>query len=203
MTEQVDIFIQSLRKCCQSDPQTAIDMTARCKWLGMDVVGLLAFGYPLQLQTQEHNRFIIDVLRRSNYILNLNMQQPLLTYLHLELLLFLQAIFRGKSYLGTIETMIKERMSQDKHAQHDFYSFVADGMETTKDNKVKGSEIWAEAIFFLSAGMEITTVPLPPRQSSVAFFWTNRQTRRRHRLDSSECIILLPFKKSGLLPATC
>lgn len=153
MTEQVEIFIQLIRQSCRGDNASALNMTDKCKYLGMDIVGLLAFGYPLRLQTEETNRFIIDTLKISNYGLNLCMQQPFLANLHLEILLFLRAAIKRKSYLRTIEKMIRERVSQEKNAHHDFFSYVADGIKTSTGNTVWGSEIWTEAIFFLSAGM--------------------------------------------------
>ncbi len=152
MIEQVDISIQELAPSSQSREPRYIDMTARCKYLGMDIFGLLAFGYHLRLQSEEPNRFIIDTLKASNYLLNLKMQQPLLARLNLDIFLYLRAILRGRSYLSTIEKMTKARMSQDEHAQRDFFSFVTNEIKTSRDGKVWGSAIWAEAIFSLSTG---------------------------------------------------
>lgn len=42
MLEQVDIFIEQL--LASAHDCSPVNMTERCKWLGMDIVGLLAFG---------------------------------------------------------------------------------------------------------------------------------------------------------------
>ncbi|KAI1762950.1 cytochrome P450 [Hypoxylon sp. FL1150] len=179
MVEQIDLFIQTIRQSCEGDNTYALDMTDKCKYLGMDIVGLLAFGYHLRLQTEENNRFIIDTLKITNYGLNLCMQQPLLARLHLEVLLFLRAAIKGKSYLRTIEKMIRERVSQEKHAHHDFFSYVANRMKTSTGNNVWGSEIWTEAIFFLSAGGDTVSTAL-----SAMFFYLSRNEDCYRRLAS-------------------
>ncbi|KAI1171060.1 cytochrome P450 [Nemania sp. FL0916] len=177
MIEQVDIFIEKLRPSSQGSESQYVDMTARCKYLGMDIVGLLAFGYNLKLQTDDPNRFIIETLRISNYFLNLQMQQPIMRHFKFDLLLYARSILKGKSYLATIAKMIEQRMSQPDDGQHDFYAFVANEMKTSRTGKVWGSEIWAEAIFFLSAGGDTISTAL-----SALFFYLSRSTQSYQRL---------------------
>ncbi|KAI1259673.1 cytochrome P450 [Xylariaceae sp. FL1019] len=178
MVEQVDIFIKELFLSCHSKSSGAsINMTDRCRWLSMDIVGLLSFAYPLNLQTDPSYRFIIKSAAAANYFLNINMQMPLLSKLHAELFIYLFAVSRGKSYLRTIQKMIKARVSKDKHAERDFYSFVAGSMAVDKDCDISRSEIWGEAIFFLTAGGDTISTAL-----SALFFYLSRNRRCYERL---------------------
>lgn len=162
MMEQVDIFIQRLLLSCQNGGSSApINMTERCKNFVMDVVGYLSFAYPLELQTKPTYRFIFDSMNLANYFLNINVQMPILANMNAELFIYLRAVMRGKSYLRTLQKMIKIRVSKDQHAEHDFYSFVGDSMKFSEEDNIWTSEIWSEAIFFLSAGSYRQTYTLP------------------------------------------
>ncbi|KAI0411106.1 cytochrome P450 [Xylaria grammica] len=170
MIEQVDIFIHQILLASQVD--TPVNIAERCKWLGMDIVGHLSFAFPLNLQTDPLYRFIIKSAATANYFLNINMQMPPLALLRAELFIYLRAVMRGKSYLRTIQKMIKTRLAKDKHAEHDFYSFVADEMVISKDDSIWNSEIWSEAIFFLTAGGDTTSTGI-----SALFFYLARNPR--------------------------
>ncbi|KAI0868254.1 cytochrome P450 [Hypoxylon argillaceum] len=177
MMEEIDTFIRLIFLSTQAEPQTPINMTERCKWLGIDIVGHLSFAYPLNLQTDPMYRFIIDSAATANYFLNINMQMPPLAVFHAELFIYLRAVMRGKSYLRTIQKMIKARLAKDKHAEHDFYSLVTEGKTLSKEESIWTSEIWSEAIFFLTAGGDTT-----PTGMSALFFYLARNPRCYQRL---------------------
>ncbi|RYP45562.1 hypothetical protein DL768_008111 [Monosporascus sp. mg162] len=105
------------------------------------------------------------------------MQQPLFAKFRAELFLYLRAVMRGKSYLRTVEKMIKTRLANSQHARHDFYSVVADNMRISEKDNVWTSEIWGEAIFFLTAGGDTTSTGL-----SALFFYLSRNPRCYQRL---------------------
>ncbi|KAI1119777.1 cytochrome P450 [Nemania abortiva] len=177
MIQEVDTFIRQILLASQGNAPAPINMAERCKWLGMDVVGHLSFAYSLNLQTDPTYRFIIKSAATANYFLNINMQMPALAILHAELFVYLRAVMRGKSYLRTIQKMIKVRLAKDKHAEHDFYSFVADEMAMSKGEPMWKSEIWSEAIFFLTAGGDTTSTGL-----SALFFYLTRNPRSYKKL---------------------
>ncbi|KAI8630339.1 cytochrome P450 [Xylariaceae sp. FL1651] len=177
MIEEVDSFVRQIFLSFQSDTATPINMTERCKWLGMDIVGHLSFAYSLNLQTDPTYRFIVKSAATANYFLNMNMQMPLLAKLRAELWVYLIAVVRGKSYLRTIQKMIKARLSKDRHVEHDFYSVVAEKMAITNNDTILSSEIWSEAIFFLTAGGDTTSTSI-----SALFFYLARNPRCYHRL---------------------
>ncbi|RYP01745.1 hypothetical protein DL764_006096 [Monosporascus ibericus] len=64
--------------------------------------------------------------------------------------------------------MISSRLSEDKHAKHDLYSFVADHLDDAS-NETKTNEIWSEALFFFPAGGDTTSTAI-----SALFFYLSR-----------------------------
>ncbi|OTB01372.1 hypothetical protein M426DRAFT_323513 [Hypoxylon sp. CI-4A] len=169
MTEQIDIFVNQLLWASQSKPDMALNMSERCRYLGLDVVGHLAFGYALSLQTDDMHRFLIRAMMIGSWRLNVYMQFPPLRKLRLEILFYLLAVIQGKSFLQTLSKMIKARLSQDKHAQHDLYSFMVDAVDAPEGDRIALSEIWTEGAFFLPAGGDTTSTAL-----SALFFYLSR-----------------------------
>ncbi|KAI0836926.1 benzoate 4-monooxygenase cytochrome P450 [Hypoxylon sp. FL0890] len=169
MTEQIDIFIKRLLLTSQGTPNKAINMTERCKYLGLDIVGKLAFGYALNLQTDDKHRFLVHAMMIGSWRLNVYMQFPFLRRLRLEILFYLLAIIQGKSFLQTLSKMIRARLSQDKHAQHDLYSFMVDALDAPEGDRITLNEIWTEGIFFLPAGGDTISTAL-----SALFFYLSR-----------------------------
>ena len=55
LREQTDIFIDEILGSCTSP----INMTERCQRLAMDIAAHLGFGFPLEVQTREENRFLL------------------------------------------------------------------------------------------------------------------------------------------------
>ncbi|KAI1380413.1 cytochrome P450 [Hypoxylon crocopeplum] len=161
MMEQIDIFLGILA----SSTGAPVNMTEKLKRLGMDIVGLLAFGYPLNTQTDPVNRFLISAHVMGNFRSNLFMQFPFLKATRIYSLLERFAVAEVRRYFSTIERIIALRVAEDKHARHDLYSLVADQINP-EDEYLKGSEIWAEAVFFFPAGADTTSTCL-----SAAFFY--------------------------------
>lgn len=150
MIEQVDIFIRQL--LASSHDSSPVNMTDRCKRLGMDIVGLLAFGFPLNMQTDPTYRFVLDGISLGTYQNNCFLQFPPLKKLGLHHLLPLLGFSQRIKYLRMMQHMISTRLSQDKHAKNDLYSFVVDHLDNTTDG-MKTNELWSEALFFFPAGL--------------------------------------------------
>ncbi|KAI8963186.1 cytochrome P450 [Daldinia sp. FL1419] len=166
LVEQVDIFIQQLM--VSSQDLRPVDMTERCRWLGMDIVGHLAFGFALNMQTDPTYRFVTRGLSVGTYQMNSIMQWPLLKNLGLHRLLLLVGLGDRAKYLHMLQTMISTRLSQEKHAKNDLYSFVADHLDNPADG-ITTSELWSEALFFFPAAGETTATTL-----SALFFYLSR-----------------------------
>lgn len=154
MIRQINIFLKQILISSQGPEAAAINMTPRCKYLGIDIVALLAFGKPLRTQTSPTNRFFADGFAAGNFFQNMRLQYPRLQQLRLnEVLGMLKGIQEARArYRVLIERLIRERLAQDKQAQRDLYSVVADSMDTYGGGNLRDSEFWSESIFFLPAG---------------------------------------------------
>ncbi|KAI1127878.1 cytochrome P450 [Nemania abortiva] len=166
MTGQLDIFIQQL--VTSASDSSPVNMTERCKRLGMDIVGLLAFGYALNLQTDTTNRHILPGLSVETYRFNCFMQCPLLKTLGLDRVIALLGYKAKMKFMNILQHMIKTRLSQPTHAKDDLYSVVAEHLDNTVDG-IETSELWSEALFFFPAGGDTATTAM-----AALFFYLSR-----------------------------
>lgn len=127
MASQIDIFLQQL---LSSIPQREpVNMSQRCKRLGFDIVGLLAFGYQLNVQTQSRYQFILKGLVAGNYKSNAFMQFPLLKELGLDTVLHGLSRSSRNRFLAVLDQMVSTRLSQGRDARKDLVYFIAEGSE--------------------------------------------------------------------------
>ncbi|KAI1824076.1 cytochrome P450 [Xylaria intraflava] len=173
MSEQIDIFIEQIRLASTptlspSGVARPINMTDLTKRLGADIVGHLAFGYALNMQTDPTYRFMLGGLAVGSYQNNSFMQFPMLKKLGLHTLVPLVAGFASRmKYKNMLQNMITSRLSQEKHSKNDLYSFVVDHLDVDgSKGGVKASELWSEALFFFPAGGDTTTTAM----SSLFFY---------------------------------
>jgi cytochrome P450 len=156
MAAHINTFVKELVKSCER-PNTAVDMTERCRWLGLDVIGELGFGTNLQLQNDKKNRFMVGGLETSNFRINLYIQFPLLKKAGMELLLFPYIATSQMKYYKMLRDLIVARRKEDKHARKDLYSFVVDLKDPDTGESMRLRDIWTEAAFFMPAGNCITS----------------------------------------------
>ncbi|KAJ8122035.1 hypothetical protein ONZ43_g1668 [Nemania bipapillata] len=153
--EQIDIFLKQIA-ACQGSP---IDMKDKCNYLGMDIVGLLSFGFALHCQTEQKHRFFADHMGVSNRRLNTYMQIPFIPRYRVQTLINLIWYKAKERAYRLIEHMVKSRM-QSQDARHDFYSFVADGLKTAEGQSLRVNDLWMEAILFIVAGGDTTSTAM-------------------------------------------
>ncbi len=154
MIEQVDIFVSLLVDSCHGSKPEPVNMTVLCKRLGVDLVGLLAFGFGLNTQTEETYRFLIRGLVAGNFKANLYLQFPFLKRLQLDYLLTLLSRRQREQYYALVDTMLSARLKEDIHAKTDLISFLAEGFDAgaiKERDKLVDILRW-EGIFFFSAG---------------------------------------------------
>ncbi|KAH9908391.1 cytochrome P450 [Xylariomycetidae sp. FL2044] len=161
--EQINVFIDILLEASRTS--TPVNMTKRCKRLGMDVVGLLAFGQHLNLQTDPKNRFLLRGLAVGTHQGNSAMQFPLLNKLKPILLL---GYGQRMKYLRMLQEMIATRMSEEKHSRTDFYSFIIDHIDEASGGLTVNG-LWSEALFLFPAAGDTTTTTM-----SALFFYLSR-----------------------------
>ncbi|KAI0193892.1 cytochrome P450 [Astrocystis sublimbata] len=132
IAEQVDIFLKQIATFHDSP----VNMKDRCNYLGMDIVGLLSFGFPLHCQTEEKNRFFADHMPVSNRRLNTYMQIPLIPKHRLQVLINLIWYEAKERAYRLIEHMTAEGQS------------------------LRVNDLWMEAILFIVAGGDTTSTAI-------------------------------------------
>ncbi|KAI1764575.1 cytochrome P450 [Hypoxylon sp. FL1150] len=152
-----------------------VDMTEKSRYLGLDIVGQLAFGYDLRTLSDEQNRFITKAMAFGNYRGNVLQHIPWLSNLYIDNIANKVFYEAREKYFRLLDKMISTRMAQDKHAQQDFYSFVADSVKGTN----RGGDFWLEALFFLVAGGDTTATAI-----CAAFFYLSRSPECYSKLAS-------------------
>lgn len=148
MAKQVDIFIQRITS---TDHQLPIDVKDLCSYLSFDIVGLLSFGYALNLQTNEENWFLVKQHARINHRMNVFMQTTAIP--HYKLHHYINLLFRKKreQTARLIETMIRSRMAADTHAHRHIYSGIGRICNVKDDEGLRLGDLWYEEVFFIIA----------------------------------------------------
>lgn len=166
LQQQVDIFIEQLRS--SKEP---VDITPRCRWMGLDTIGLLAFGYDFNTQRSSEHRFVLDGMFATGYKINCFFQFPLLQKLGLEKLLTSISGRARARFMAVMDKITTSRLSIGKNARHDLVSFVADGAQGASMDDAQLRELMlSEGLFFVSAGGDTTAATL-----SSLFFYISRE----------------------------
>ncbi|ROW10974.1 hypothetical protein VMCG_00878 [Cytospora schulzeri] len=175
---QIDVFLRQLLRSSQEDD--TVNMSPICQRLGGDIVGHLAFGYPLNTQTDPTNRPLLAAMATINARISLYMNWPA-TSVILDPLIRWLGRKRGADFRRSIQTMVRARMAMDKDAQHDLYSIAlsdkAAEVNDESDDGLRGSQLWSEAVFFITAGGTTTSTTM-----SAAFFYLSRRPAAYKRL---------------------
>ncbi|KAG6358759.1 hypothetical protein INS49_012278 [Diaporthe citri] len=175
MQLHIDSFLTQLLR--SSRKRDIINMTPRCERLGLDVVGELAFGYPLNTQTDPTHRVIMERLKTRSDRSALYFFWPLL-----RLLESLFNVGRGRhslnGFYGSLKTMIATRMAFPKDDRHDFYSLASRDISPGEPGLIS-KDLWAEAVLFIAADGSTTSTAL-----SGMFFYLSRNPKAYARLAS-------------------
>ncbi|OTA98517.1 hypothetical protein M426DRAFT_258565, partial [Hypoxylon sp. CI-4A] len=166
MVEQIHIFIRGLARESQQQP---INVKDRCSYLSFDIIGLLAFGYSLNLQSDEQNQFLAEQFAHGNHRMNVYMQFPIIPRYKLQTWINLLFHQEREKTAGLMETMIRKRMAEETNAKRDLYSFVADAVNAKDDDGLRLGDLWYEAFFFVVAGGDTTATAL-----SATLFYLSR-----------------------------
>ncbi|KAK7963367.1 hypothetical protein PG996_008942 [Apiospora saccharicola] len=166
LIDQIDMFLQQL--LVASRQSKAVEMSERSKHLGMDIVGFLSFGYPLQMLTTSDNHFIMRGLKIGAFQANAFMQWPLLKKLGVQHLMIYLGKKQRVQYLRALQNMISTRLAQGRHAKQDLFSFAADYVDSPK-NEIGTSELFGEALFFFPAAGDTTSTAI-----AALFFYLSR-----------------------------
>lgn len=190
MVEQVDIFIRGLARKHQQQP---INVKDRCSYLSFDIIGLLSFGYALNLQTDEQNQFLAEQLAHGTHRMNVYMQIPIIPRYRLQTWINLLFHQEREKTARLIETMIRNRMADDVNAKRDLFSFVADAVDAKDDDGLRLGDLWYEAFFFIIAGMLASLLSL----SAICVL--SAKCRWRHNSHGPKRHIILFVAEPGVL----
>ncbi|KAH8897433.1 cytochrome P450 [Thozetella sp. PMI_491] len=175
MSHQVNVFLGELLRSSQT--AEAVNMTPRCERLGVDVVGQLAFGYPLNTQVEPAHRAVVEGIKALSGRSSM--------YFFWRRMPFSERLFdlvQGRhdlmGFYGSVQTMIGARMALPRDAKHDFYALASEGIGTGEPGLIS-KDLWAEAIFFVAAGGSTTATAM-----SGAFFYLSRNPDAYARLAS-------------------
>lgn len=176
MVKQVDSFLVQLMR---SQGET-VDVSHRCERLGVDIIGQLAFGYPLNTQADPTHRVVIEGLKRRSARNQM--------YFWWSRLRAIEPVLFGKSkahleegFHRSLMTMMNSRMALPKDAKHDFWALASGEMiaSGSAEPGLIGKELWMEAIFFVAAGGATTATTM-----SGIFFYLSRNPEVYARLAS-------------------
>jgi cytochrome P450 len=154
MSQQIDVSLLHLLQSSQQ--KEIVNISPWCERLGVDVVGQLAFGYPLNTQSDPTHRAIVEGIKARGARSSL--------YYFWERIRILDPIFervRGRQstegFYASLKTMIGARMSIPKDAKHDFFA-LATGEIAPGVPGLISKDLWAEAVFFIAAGKFLTCI---------------------------------------------
>ncbi|KAI0014235.1 cytochrome P450 [Xylariaceae sp. FL0662B] len=179
MIQEIHVFLGQLWKAGADADADAdvkpVNMSPLCERLTTDIAGQLAFGQPLNTQTEDTNRIFPRAMYSMNGLVSIFLSWPL-TYLGWPLLRWLNR--KNTSVFGrAVKGIIRARMDLPMDAVHDFYSIAGGDSVEPGDEGLRRSELWAEAIFFLPAGGTTLSAAL-----SAIFFYLSRHQAVYDRL---------------------
>lgn len=185
--KRINEFLQILNGASQSS--ASVNLSDMSTYLATDIAGDLAFGHPLNTQTQEANRFFPITLQKWSWRVNAMMQfTPLRIY---NLIMMAIKYKETMKLMVAIKNMVRAREALDRHAYHDFYSVVID--EIKLGDHFLTSEMWPHGTNFLAAGMLLPLSGLLQRQTlnhSFLYRWIDNCSNHSQHF-------FLPFKISG------
>ncbi|KAI1411053.1 cytochrome P450 [Hypoxylon sp. FL1857] len=189
MAQKIDVFLRQLLASSQKDE--VVNMTTRCQRLAADVVGVLAFGYELNTQTEDTNIIIPAAMKSTSYRISLYMAWPTISFIDPVIRWFGRK--KIPMFYQQLKKMIGRRMSMPKDAAHDLYAVASGDVTASGDKGLEGTDLWSEASFFVMAGgMTVSTL------MSAIFFYLSRHPDVYARLATE---IRTTFTSGGAITA--
>ncbi|KFA68393.1 hypothetical protein S40285_02520 [Stachybotrys chlorohalonatus IBT 40285] len=156
LSEQTNIFLKHILDASQS--KDGLIVSEPLGQLGADIISLLAFGYPLNVQTDTTYRFVPESITLGNGINNVKMQFPFLSNSIFSFITDLLTHAQLRRFYKLTDLIVSTRLSSDMDGHADLFSLAADKLKNDKNFKIK--DLWAEALFLFSAGGETTATAI-------------------------------------------
>lgn len=125
-------------------------MATYVKRLSFDVVSLLAFGYPLNTQTDLRDRWITEGVTKGNFRINSYMQFSALRHTtKIDWLLYVISRGARRQYGELVSRIVGTRLAQNKDARPDLFVLMTNKENLQGERPIPHLEIFQEAVFFL------------------------------------------------------
>ncbi|KAI0468148.1 cytochrome P450 [Xylaria cf. heliscus] len=173
--KQLDIYLEGLLKASQASEPT--NFTNRARWLALDIIGNISFGYQLETQTSEENHFVANAIDFGLYRSNILHHLYYLSIFSLHKITDTVIFQYQEKYWHLLEKMIEARVARGKDGDRDFYSFISElGAE---EGGIRRGELFSEATIIMVAGSDTTATAL-----SATFFYLARNPECYEKLCS-------------------
>ncbi|KAI1392971.1 cytochrome P450 [Hypoxylon trugodes] len=168
MIKQIDIFIRNALSSAQRSQY--FNITEEARRLGLDIAGLLSFGYDLRLQTDEQHRFMPTMLTAGTFWSSVFLQYPNARKFRFGLIAVQAFRKLHEPYLSLMQKMISSHMAEEKEAKHDLFSHIAHAFSVdVESDGLRDSDLWSEANLFLTAAGDTVKTSI-----SAVFFYLSR-----------------------------
>lgn len=177
MLREINTFLRLVLQSAKAtqDQDKVVDLTERCRRLGIDISSALAFGFELATQTSAENRFLQEGITAANAHNNVLIQFPFLnSHIFAYPLHILTTGPRNEAF-AFIEKMVNTRVSEGKDARQDYFAQIVDQLPPTED--LRKSDLWSEALFMIPAGGDTAGTTL-----TALFFYLSRTPAAYKRL---------------------
>jgi cytochrome P450 len=145
---KVDVY---LRQILQSNRESKkVNIAEKMRYLALDIVAKLGFGYDLATQTNENNRFLSKALGFGLYRANVWHHLFFLSKLWVHLTMDWILYESREKFSKLVEDMIRSRIAEGVDGDRDFYSYIS--KLASDEGKLRKGELWWEANFLLIAG---------------------------------------------------
>ncbi|KAI4868247.1 cytochrome P450 [Hypoxylon rubiginosum] len=171
--DNITVYLKQILKASRTSQP--VNMSERVKYLALDIVTRLSFGYPLDTQTKEENRFVSKALAFGLYRGNIWHHVYFLSRLWVYRVFDWIFFESREKYSRLLDKMIRSRVARGPNGERDFYSFISE-LGTDPDNVRKG-ELWWEAHFLVVAGSDTTATAV-----SATFFYLSRNPKCYEKL---------------------
>ncbi|PSN67052.1 cytochrome P450 [Corynespora cassiicola Philippines] len=173
MNKRIDEFVKLV---IESPDDEIPNMAQRCKRLGLDVIGELAFGADLKMQSSIEKRWVITGMKGMFVRVGVYFFYPLAGELMFWIMYPLIRYGRWK-YFNMLEELVKNRLAMGHHAKQDLLSFLIDYKDPETGAKLTLKEIWNEGTLLFPAGGDTTSTTM-----AALFFYLARNPTVYSRL---------------------
>ena len=140
------------RSSAQGGWTEPVNMTERCKYLALDVMGEFGFGQTFEVQTREENRFLVDAIRAASFIAGVYSQYPRLKDLNVGKLIRPKGAWTREKFAGLMKRLTEQRVAAGRDTHHDLFSFIMKAEDSKTGDKFSVADLWAESRLIMIAG---------------------------------------------------